>query len=445
MKTPRRAMNGVACLLVVLGGINGINAQLPSHHHGGSFHVSFTSEGPGRKLADRETPRRPVGEAVARSERVAARPVVAEGEASEDARRLAADKSQKLGFCAAIKSRKECKNAANKRKCSWSHKKKKCEDKPKPHFALSKRTLPVFQTALSNNIPIARVNDPIHHVHIAKMAGRTVMYDFPSWSHIQKCYFQPQPFFGHISNEMKKLSSHCNNTSCFYSYEANFDDFQTACPSAFKITLLRHPMNWLVSAVSHYGQTLDSIIAAPASPKPSPKPADEASPAPSPKPPSTDDGRVLSSASQWYGFNFPMKRLCGNRNPPCSVDDAVKNVFSMAFGIVEYFEESKMLLLYQTNRVAEAKLLCDKSESVKSNGYKPDDTKIAHDLKYGQFRYEIDQLSTYAHVYDACLVEFFRRYRQVYNTLCLSMPSSIPDENEKRTRRTRRRENTTTR
>ena len=63
MKTPRRAMNGVACLLVVLGGINGINAQLPSHHHGGSFHVSFTSEGPGRKLADRETPRRPVGEA----------------------------------------------------------------------------------------------------------------------------------------------------------------------------------------------------------------------------------------------------------------------------------------------------------------------------------------------------------------------------------------------
>ena len=277
------------------------------------------------------------------------------------------------------------------------------------------------------------------------MAGRTVMYDFPSWSHIQKCYFQPQPFFGHISNEMKKLSSHCNNTSCFYSYEANFDDFQTACPSAFKITLLRHPMNWLVSAVSHYGQTLDSIIAAPASPKPSPKPADEASPAPSPKPPSTDDGRVLSSASQWYGFNFPMKRLCGNRNPPCSVDDAVKNVFSMAFGIVEYFEESKMLLLYQTNRVAEAKLLCDKSESVKSNGYKPDDTKIAHDLKYGQFRYEIDQLSTYAHVYDACLVEFFRRYRQVYNTLCLSMPSSIPDENEKRTRRTRRRENTTTR
>ena len=43
MKTPRRAMNGVACLLVVLGGINGINAQLPSHHHGGSFNVSFSS------------------------------------------------------------------------------------------------------------------------------------------------------------------------------------------------------------------------------------------------------------------------------------------------------------------------------------------------------------------------------------------------------------------
>ena len=139
MKTPRRAMNGVACLLVVLGGINGINAQLPSHHHGGSFHVSFTSEGPGRKLADRETPRRPVGEAVARSERVAARPVVAEGEASEDARRLAADKSQKLGFCAAIKSRKVCKNAANKDTCSWTRHKKKCKGKRKACASLASK------------------------------------------------------------------------------------------------------------------------------------------------------------------------------------------------------------------------------------------------------------------------------------------------------------------
>ena len=90
---------------------------------------------PGRLRAPRETPRaesaveavadRTVGEA--RGPRsspsdpeAVARPTAVEGEASEDARRRAADTSQKLGFCAAIKSRKECKNAANKGTCSWS-------------------------------------------------------------------------------------------------------------------------------------------------------------------------------------------------------------------------------------------------------------------------------------------------------------------------------------
>ena len=47
-------MNGVAFLLVVLGGINGVNAQRRSHDGA----VSFTSEGPGRELVDRGPPGR---------------------------------------------------------------------------------------------------------------------------------------------------------------------------------------------------------------------------------------------------------------------------------------------------------------------------------------------------------------------------------------------------
>ena len=47
-------MNGVAFLLVVLGGINGVNAQRRSQDGA----VSFTSEGPGRELVDRGPPGR---------------------------------------------------------------------------------------------------------------------------------------------------------------------------------------------------------------------------------------------------------------------------------------------------------------------------------------------------------------------------------------------------
>ena len=47
-------MNGVAFLLVVLGGINGVDAQRRSQDGA----VSFTSEGPGRELVDRGPPGR---------------------------------------------------------------------------------------------------------------------------------------------------------------------------------------------------------------------------------------------------------------------------------------------------------------------------------------------------------------------------------------------------
>ena len=244
---------------------------------------------------------------------------------------------------------------------------------------------------LSEVLPQAENGSFINHVHIAKMAGRTIMNDFSSLSNIPKCDFQPKIFYRNEALNRQLLKTHCES-SCFYSYEGNFDDFKKSCSSAFRITMLRKPIDWLISAASHYSVTLDDFD----------NPMNE------------------------YSDNLPLKRL-SNSESFSEPTTLLENIFSMGFGIVEYFPESMMLLLYHVNRKEKARTWCYSTPRIKEFGVRNDATIIAANMSYKWYRTMMARpaIANYSLIYDVALAEFFRRHRVVHSELCETHSSSV--------------------
>ena len=125
-----------------------------------------------------------------------------------------------------------------------------------------------------------------------------------------------------------------------------------------------------------------------------------------------------------YSFEFPIKRLGGSHSNNV-LKKVIENVFSMAFGLTEYFEESQMVILYQCNRIKEAKTFCNR----KSNhfiGKRDEKTVISQNFTYYLYKSTKTNLENYSSVYDASFVEFFRRYTFIYDELCVQSSPKSP-------------------
>ena len=212
------------------------------------------------------------------------------------------------------------------------------------------------------------------------MAGRTIMYNFPRLSGIEVCPFQPSVFWGNITFSNHLVNTFCESP-CFYSYEEDFEGFFQACKQAFRITMLRDPVDWLVSAATHYHLTLDE----------------------------------LDLSEYWYGYDFPMYRFATSADDE---DRAFENIRSMGFGLVEYMEESIFLLLYQGNRTDNARQMCKSLDKVPSDGLRPDNHVIVHrNYTYGTYRYHRHRLRHYSTVYPRAAALLHTRYHTVHNLL----------------------------
>lgn len=99
----------------------------------------------------------------------------------------------------------------------------------------------------------------LFHLHIAKMAGRSLMLDAPTWLETHKCSWSANlSFYGHERELANRISSEAGSVApCFISYEASYRDIGPAYVKAVGrgptvIVMLRSAMSWVVSAAEHF-------------------------------------------------------------------------------------------------------------------------------------------------------------------------------------------------
>lgn len=109
----------------------------------------------------------------------------------------------------------------------------------------------------------------IYHLHIAKMAGRSIMEGGPHLFKLPSCQWQPTDFF--VSNKASAADQsgealaqlarkHANKSRpCFLSQEFSWNPIVPAYPSPpIVMTMLRSPLDWVMSAAAHW-QRNDSL------------------------------------------------------------------------------------------------------------------------------------------------------------------------------------------
>ena len=119
-----------------------------------------------------------------------------------------------------------------------------------------------FHSSLLPTLPNATRRPPLphlFHLHIAKMAGRSLMMDGPSWLGTHKCSWSADlSFYGHERELVGRIGSRAGSMApCFVSYEASYRDIGPAYVKAIGrgptvIVLLRSAMSWVVSAAEHF-------------------------------------------------------------------------------------------------------------------------------------------------------------------------------------------------
>jgi len=100
----------------------------------------------------------------------------------------------------------------------------------------------------------------IFHLHIGKMAGRSLMDDGPAWLELPPCrWLRDLPFHGSMDRQLAMIRARARpRAPCFASLEADLIDVTAAYQQApvgrapRVVTLLRSPMGWVVSAAMHY-------------------------------------------------------------------------------------------------------------------------------------------------------------------------------------------------
>lgn len=114
--------------------------------------------------------------------------------------------------------------------------------------------------AASHQVPMPCQN-PNHrshlfHLHIAKMAGRTIMRDGPQWFEMPDCnWIAEGEFYDHTPNFVKSVRSHAStSSSCFSSYEGNWDEIVPSFgPTPVLVAVvLREATSWAKSAAAHF-------------------------------------------------------------------------------------------------------------------------------------------------------------------------------------------------
>jgi len=275
-------------------------------------------------------------------------------------------------------------------------------------------------------MPMRDINTTLTmHVHIAKMAGRSVMYSAERTFGIRDCrhsWMKGVVFYGDPSQSRSLLSTHCGSDQCFFSFEDNLEDMETACgaaPSArpLPITLLRSPMSWLFSAMAHLGTTGDALE------------------------------QIERHGESWTSrehplYYFPRKidadnsssltfiltRLTsGSANKDPTMDAAswakraIDNLERMAFGIVEYMEDSLLLLLYQLRMTERARRHCPGATKTEASGLQH--VGEAHSNWLNISSYAIAQtlareMQVYRLVYSHALVLFQQRVTIAKAVVC---------------------------
>lgn len=104
----------------------------------------------------------------------------------------------------------------------------------------------------------------VFHLHVAKMAGRSVMSDAPRVLELPRCRWQAAGFYGNQSDFAARARA-AHGPPCFSSYEASWGTAVPALAATVAVaTLLRSPVDWALSAASHFDAraSLDELVTA---------------------------------------------------------------------------------------------------------------------------------------------------------------------------------------
>ncbi len=306
------------------------------------------------------------------------------------------------------------------------------------------------------SLPLMHAHGSVVHVHVAKMAGRTIMDDFPRLAGMPKCKWQPPLFFGNTVRFVGLLQEHCGAQACFSSYEGDWDDMLVACRQAslhgnwtkvqlgsaalppappIFVTMLRSSISWAHSALTQAGLMHSAMKTANHSQRFAEwkrtgstdifynLSLDEALlPANDPAG-GTKEGREAWD-SWWYGTDFPLRRLTSLarvlQDRAGAEERARHNLQEGAFGVVERMEDSMLLLLYQVGQPAAAATFCASNSSNQVDNHGGSHPRLAisgSDAAQEELR---RRLARYERVYEFGVRLFEQRVARVRRILCSS-------------------------
>ena len=277
------------------------------------------------------------------------------------------------------------------------------------------------------HIPIVSKGSMIVHVHIGKMAGRTLMVKIGKlygW-----CSWQPAFFWGEEEKYMNTLRDH-DGEPCFTSYEANWWDMESVLNRQHMfLTMLRDPLEWMFSAIAHFEWSVRELISKGCFAR-SDEPQKTAHICCVPNgllQPFLEAGGDVNASFRWrdlrlntcdvltYEPSFPLRRL--TNDSVVFDEERINNQLEHnIFGIQEYFPESLLIILYQLGQPHAAKQWCDGKTS-RDIGVRGMDTKVGLH-RYGDLMTLVSSLKPYQRVYSQALALFWTRYKFIWSIIC---------------------------
>lgn len=275
-------------------------------------------------------------------------------------------------------------------------------------------------------LPVPHYNHTQHtiiaHVHVAKMAGRSVIRDFQATSGLKFCSFQGNPWTTYLrkNQTVPILSSGCGaERRCIFTWEAEWKAFQEGCEQAmvtaapgpvvkgavpFFLTLIRSPLSWVFSAMAHYSKTGEDVVAA------------------------DIQARKIGYSGWlgWYGFDFPLHALSGSNVPMGQrAVAALHNLQHSAFGLVSDLSASLLVILWQLGIPERAERFCISTSTSKESelpvGHNPFEKNSSYQIDirfYSTAQYLVARMTPYECVYTKAASAFYQRLGMARQALC---------------------------
>jgi len=286
-------------------------------------------------------------------------------------------------------------------------------------------------TRLSYLLPCAKNDTTVLHVHLAKMAGRTVMYEV-----IQKlgimCPWASYTFSDWWSNTTRALSDlavHAfDGYPCSFSYEMPLPVVERATqhmPNKLYLLMLREPLSWFASAAAMARHTFEDLHTMGCFDNVSACCWDYQDLLTSARYPRVECNR------KWYGSNYPMTFLAKSSleiirerpNEGLGIADEIEiqmvatTLQRSIFGLVEYFSDSLLIILFQLGFPMLASRHCSHQKIKNKYGRRPDEADLGK-VRYGLLKQISSSLRPYEAVYANALTLFFDRVKEVKRMIC---------------------------